>query len=124
MSSPVTMHQSDSGRADSLTDWTPEFNRGWNCAGILACCLSFLAKRCLSLCSFLCCSLCATPVWIALLQLGRSLANFSQFSGLIPHCFKLCLRLSLKRFHLPLVSLPYRIFFETLDESIRTKPTR
>ena len=65
---------------------------------LTSCCLSFLAKQSPSLCSFLCCSLCVTPVWTALLQLDRSLASCSQFMGLIPHCFRLCLRLPLKHF--------------------------
>ena len=65
---------------------------------LASCCLSFLAKQSLSLCSFLCCSLCATPICIALLQLGCSLASCSQFMGLIPHCLRLCLRISLKHF--------------------------
>ena len=68
---------------------------------LASCCLSFLAKRSPSLCSFLCCSLCATLVWIALLQLGCSLASCPQFMRLILHCFRMCLRISLKHFHCP-----------------------
>ena len=68
---------------------------------LASCCLSFLAKRSLSLCSFLSWSLCTTPVWIEPLQLGRSLASCSHFMSLILHCLRLCLRLSLKHFHCP-----------------------
>ena len=79
--------QSDSGRQNTVTDWTHDFSRVWNCAGIL---LSLFSRQ--ALCTFLCCSLCATPVWIALLQLGCSLASCCQFMCLILHCFRLCLR--------------------------------
>jgi len=96
---------------------------------LASCCLSFLAKQSSSLCSFLCCSLCATPVWIALLQLGCSLASCSHFMCLILHCFRLCLRIPLKHFHcsatlwlrLPLVSLPYWIFFGSTDKGMQTR---
>ena len=60
--------QSDSGRANSLTDWTREFSRGWNWDGIF---LSFFSRQAKSLTfSFPGCSLCPIPVWIALLQLS------------------------------------------------------
>ena len=42
--------QSDSGGANSLTDWTSEFSRGWNCAGIL---LSLFSRQVESLTVFL-----------------------------------------------------------------------
>ena len=85
---------------------------------LASCCLSFLAKQSSSLCSFLCCSLCATPVWIALLQLGCSLASCSHFMCLILHCFRLCLRIPLKHFHCSAtlwLRLPFIGQFTVLD---------
>ena len=42
--------QSDSGRANSLTDWTREFSRGWNWDGIF---LSFFSRQAKSVTVFL-----------------------------------------------------------------------
>ncbi len=86
-------------------------SRGRNRAGIP---LSLLSRQAeFSLCSLLCRTLRATPALTELLQLGRSLANCSQFLGLIPHCFRLCLRLSLKRFIIRLSLMRFRSVHHT-----------
>ena len=42
--------QSESGRQNTVTDWTRDFSRGWNCAGIL---LSLFSRQAESLTMFL-----------------------------------------------------------------------
>ena len=42
--------QSDPGRQNTATDWTRDFSRGWNCAGIL---LSLFSRQVESLTLFL-----------------------------------------------------------------------
>ena len=76
-----------------------------------ACCLTFLAARSLSLCSFLCCSQYAAPVLIVCLHPGLLLACTSQSSVLNSTLFQVVFQIILETFSLTtLVSLPIAQF--------------
>lgn len=92
--------QSNLGEAHSLTDVTSEFRRGWNCTGIL---LSLFSCQADSLTVLL-------PLLLTVRQKQRHssmdstsparlvLGQLLPAPGVIPHCFRLCLILSLKLF--------------------------
>ena len=84
MSSPMTI-QSDSGRANSLTDWTREFSRGCNCDGILVSFFSCQAEALTLLrfifTAFLCHSDdCSETFWVSQQSFALSLRHYHQTS--------------------------------------------
>ena len=108
--------QSNLGEANSLTDVTSEFRRGWNCTGIL---LSLFSCQADSLTMLLPLLLTARHSSMdntspARLVLGQLLPA----PGVIPHRFRLCLILSLKHFRCPVCSIS-QFTAQDLWESVR-----